>query len=76
MQRRLGGSSAVRLLERFLQILAVQSKTFIFPGESSSGTDRSSGFTGQLGGFFVSLILEHNNLLHEAVNSLQACDIT
>jgi hypothetical protein len=32
--------------------------------------------TGQLDGFFVSLILEHNNLLHEAVNSLQARDIT
>jgi len=48
----------------------------IFPGESGSGTDRSSGFTGQLGGFFVSLILEHDNLLHEAVNNLQARDIT
>ena len=73
-------SSAVRPLERFLQTLAVQSKTVIFPGKRSDGTNRPSGLTGQMGGvfmgLFVSLILEHDNSLHEVVSSLHARDIT
>jgi hypothetical protein len=42
-------SSAVRPSERFLQTLAVQSKTVIFPSKGSDGTNRSSSFTGQVG---------------------------
>jgi hypothetical protein len=72
--------SAVRPSERFLQALAVQSKTVIFPSKGSDGTDRSSSFTGQLSrvfmGLFVGLILEHDNSLHEVVSSLHARDIT
>ena len=73
-------SSAVRPSERTLQTLAVQSKTVIFPRKRSDGTNRSSGFTGQVGGvcmgLFISLILEHDNSLHEVVSSLRARDIT
>jgi len=73
-------SSAIRPLERFLQTLAVQSKTVIFPSKRSDGTNRPSGFTGQVGGvfmgLFVSLILEHDNSLYEVMSSLHARDIT
>ena len=72
-------SSPVRPSERFLQTLAVQSKTVIFPRKRSDGTNRSSSFTGQVGGvfmgLFVGLILEHDNSLHELVSSLHARDI-
>ena len=72
-------SSAVRPSERTLQTLAVQSKTVIFPRKRSDGTNRSSSFTGQIGGafmgLFVGLILEHDNSLHEVVSSLHARDI-
>jgi len=73
-------STAVRPSERFLQTLAVQSKTVIFPSKGSDSTNRSSGFTGQVGGafmgLFVSLILEHDNSLHGVVSTLHARDIT
>jgi len=65
-------SSAVRLTERFLQALAVQSKAVFFPGEGSDGTNGSSGFTSQLSGvfmgYFVSLILQYDDSLHGVVS--------